>query len=615
LLAWLQEPNIDMQLVVPQLPPDVLVQVLAHVPQQQRLPVCSTVSSSMHAAAVAATRDIKVSFRNKGQSDLNALCAWLSKYDSTQPVQHLNVDVVYRAPGPERRGGYLELALPWQCLSQLQSLRLHQVGLRALHIDSPSSWSSCSKPKEHQGKQTSQLKAAAAAAAAAAPASLGMLTSLTSLQLSDCCIMDCQNSIGWVAEQLATITALQNIKLSDICVERPQFEGIVTESTDSDFTAGIAAFAAVLARQTHLTSLSLGSSSWFDDVVHAVQDGAVLDAIYSLSRLQQLELHDAGPSDEPLLLHQLPSSLTALTLINRSISCPDPSSSSSSSSSLQATALQQLVIDSDDFMPATLVCMPQLRLLTCNWYYNADDPWNMDEWSKWLPSLQQLQHFELTKAKHWGGAASSCAALTASSQLTALLLSDCVLPEGAIQHMFGGGRRLPLLQRLDVGYSDEKEADPNYHPRKLLTPEQCGLLLGHGQVQQLVACCPGLAELSLVAPKKGSMDCSEMQQLLQLTALTKLGVGGEWWDDAKVEEVLLQLTGARRIGACCMSHAACMFNTIRSSMLCHNNSPTVGQGACQLGSNSLRVCLLRISTDVWAWLMCCLLQVSRSCQC
>jgi hypothetical protein len=124
------------------------------------------------------------------------------------------------------------------------------------------------------------------------------------------------------------------------------------------------------------------------------------------------------------------------------------------------------VIDADDFMPATLMCMPQLRLLTCHWYHNADDPWNMDEWSKRLPSLQQLQHFELTKDKHWSGAASSCAEQTASSQLTALVLSDCVLPEDACWHMFGGSRRLPLLQRLDVGYSDEKEADPNYHPRK-----------------------------------------------------------------------------------------------------------------------------------------------------
>jgi hypothetical protein len=63
------------------------------------------------------------------------------------------------------------------------------------------------------------------------------------------------------------------------------------------------------------------------------------------------------------------------------------------------------------------------------------------------------------------------------------------------------------------------------------------------------------------------MDCSEMKQLLQLTALTKLGVGGEWWDDEQVEEVLLQLTGARRIGACCMLCATRMFNMIRSSML------------------------------------------------
>jgi hypothetical protein len=72
LLTWPQEPVNDAQLVMPQLPPGVLVQVLAHVPQQHRLTVCSTVSSSMHAAAVAATRHIKVSFGNKSQQDLEA---------------------------------------------------------------------------------------------------------------------------------------------------------------------------------------------------------------------------------------------------------------------------------------------------------------------------------------------------------------------------------------------------------------------------------------------------------------------------------------------------------------------------------------------------------------
>jgi hypothetical protein len=146
--------------------------------------------------------------------------------------------------------------------------------------------------------------------------------------------------------------------------------------------------------------------------------------------------------------------------------------------------------------------------------------------------------------------------------------------------MFGGSRRLPLLQRLDVGYEDDEEAGSFYHHRgwqRATAAEERGLLLRRGQLQELVACFPGLAELSLVVPMKHSMGCSEMKQLLQLTALTKLGVGGEWWDDSKVKQVLLQLTGKRRNGACnhCRLHfallvtcSACVYAVTGRHLVC-----------------------------------------------
>jgi hypothetical protein len=115
-LILLQEPAKDSQLAMPQLPADVLAQVLAHLPQQHRLIVCSTASSSMQTAAVAATRNIKVTFWNRHSWKLDALREWLSKYDSTHAVQHMDFDVKYKMPGIPKAGGYLDLALPWQRL-------------------------------------------------------------------------------------------------------------------------------------------------------------------------------------------------------------------------------------------------------------------------------------------------------------------------------------------------------------------------------------------------------------------------------------------------------------------------------------------------------------------
>jgi hypothetical protein len=62
---------------------------------------------------------------------------------------------------------------------------------------------------------------------------MGMLTSLTSLHLSDCSILDCRDSVGWLAEQLATMTALQSIQLSEISSRPPWNEDAVAGVSES----------------------------------------------------------------------------------------------------------------------------------------------------------------------------------------------------------------------------------------------------------------------------------------------------------------------------------------------------------------------------------------------
>jgi hypothetical protein len=110
----LQEPNTTKQL--PQLPEDVLARILSHVPLQQRLGSCSLASRAMHAAAVAATDTIQHNTL-KLQYSANALCAWLQQYGS-QALRGLEIDA------PDFMHCYVKLPLPWQCLTQLQHLKL-----------------------------------------------------------------------------------------------------------------------------------------------------------------------------------------------------------------------------------------------------------------------------------------------------------------------------------------------------------------------------------------------------------------------------------------------------------------------------------------------------------
>jgi hypothetical protein len=67
-------------------------------------------------------------------------------------------------------------------------------------------------------------------------------------------------------------------------------------------------------------------------------------------------------------------------------------------------------------------------------------------------------------------------------------------------------------------------------------------VLEPGDVGLLVACCPGLRDLSVVWAG-ADISCSELEQLLQLTALTRLSIGGEGWTDDTASKVLARMTG------------------------------------------------------------------------
>uniref|UniRef100_A0A383VKD8 Uncharacterized protein n=1 Tax=Tetradesmus obliquus TaxID=3088 RepID=A0A383VKD8_TETOB len=183
--------------------------------------------------------------------------------------------------------------------------------------------------------------------------------------------------------------------------------------------------------------------------------------------------------------------------------------------------------------------MLQLRVLELSREPNGDNWWGMSDVVAVLPELLQLQRLDMYGLTGWAAVeaaeeaaaaagtaaaaadaesalaaaaascqqlpAASCAALTASTQLTALCLENCWLPEAAARHMFPASRLLPFLQVLDI------------------TSELSTLWAGSG------------------------VGSGEMGHLKALSKLTKLGVGGCDWNDDAAEEALAQLTGLREL--------------------------------------------------------------------
>jgi hypothetical protein len=64
-----------------------------------------------------------------------------------------------------------------------------------------------------------------------------------------------------------------------------------------------------------------------------------------------------------------------------------------------------------------------------------------------------------------------------------------------------------------------------------------------GEILTLVESCPRLQHLSIVWAS-ADISTNELQQLLQVTALTALHCAGDGWDDAAAEGVLAHMTGA-----------------------------------------------------------------------
>jgi hypothetical protein len=97
-----------------------------------------------------------------------------------------------------------------------------------------------------------------------------------------------------------------------------------------------------------------------------------------------------------------------------------------------------------------------------------------------LPRMQQLTYLNLTDCLSWPQPAHAYAALTASPRLVKLVLRSCHLPSGICEHMFGPGEARLRVQLTHLA---------------LHTSWPINVTLEAGDVDRLVACCPGLRHL------------------------------------------------------------------------------------------------------------------------
>jgi hypothetical protein len=323
--------------------------------------------------------------------------------------------------------------------------------------------------------------------------------------------------------ELAQLSCLQQLRL-DYVSHAPQAPVSSSPSQQSaqdaarDRAALEAALGAALAQLSQLTELQLDLSS-----------NLALAAVSGLTQLQKFDLNWLGPRQNTVQLQLLPSGLVELQL--RGVSRHDDNGDGG-----------QLSVFNP---PAAVLRMPQLQQL------RLDGRWLDVNMERLLNALSQLERMVYMVLREFSGVAPAAnyAALTASPHLKGFELTNCRMAAAAAQHMFPAGRVRPQLQRMRIaGTAQDRWA--NHQADGYL-----GLVLGPGDAAQLVSCCPQLQELGPVMVRQYTAP-QHLQPLVQLSALTRLQIGGAACDDALAEHMLAHLTGEQStLGAGDRAHA------------------------------------------------------------
>jgi hypothetical protein len=244
------------------------------------------------------------------------------------------------------------------------------------------------------------------------------------------------------------------------------------------------------------------------------QEGSTLQPLGSLTRLLQLHLAVRVTEDSPTLAYVDDSVLSSL----QHLTCLE---------------LQGNIAMSSN----SLARMSQLQHLDLSGYVRGAEA-GFAELLSGLQHLTQLTALALcscdmdTEVPYPMSAAFS--ALTASSTLRNLDVSECLLPEGVWEHVFPTGRKLPHLTSMDISHpkdlhedaenasedSPEDSEDPYDDPVE--APD----------AERLVSCCPGLLSLNMLGLKCSTESLTPLQGL---SALQQLYLHIETW--RRVEEL------------------------------------------------------------------------------
>jgi hypothetical protein len=533
---------------VPQLPEELLSQVLRHVDCGHRLRSCSLVCKAWRAAATAATSTVWMWGYMKSSMDRRyaSLMQWLLPHGAavTELILSNDARVSYHPSIP--------VQLPYSNLRQLQ--RLYVNNCKLLELDSNTS--DCSRGaggaaiagEQPQQQQLASNAAESISIRSSAGSSHPSLSSLTSL--TDLCLKDVTYSLSdSLGSCLPALAELQRLQLGPLQLPRqPLATELQQSEAQQELWRGVLHSLPVL---TLLTSLELACEQ-----LPSIPD---FSPFSSMQHLQGLDLLQA-PVRSLDLLQELPAALTRLEL---ALSVDSPLSSRSIPSLPRLTTLQHLIVETENntgFDPGFLGSMQQLRLLSLRGpmvcdsrQYGSGGAAPVSTLLAVMPALSKLESLLIANAAAKvqllpaSEVARYSALLPPSQELTHLELSwisGSMLAPDCGPYVFEAGRHLTKLTQLVIGLpSDIFDWAGSDIAVAEMVPHVGGCF-GPGDVARLVECCPALETLWVPGLVQPGVD---MSPLTALTALTELLVGGEAVDDGVASSVLAKMTGLERL--------------------------------------------------------------------
>ena len=299
--------------------------------------------------------------------------------------------------------------------------------------------------------------------------------------------------------------------------------------------------AAALPLLPGLQHLSMADSDV--DTAQCISVPFLSSVLWELQQLTYLELAACRLQDPDSIQHM--QALTRLQDLRLDLWSAVSVDASMLSASPQLTSLQLHGSQDEDmccrFEAAVLAGRTQLQYLALVDCRIQGGTAGVTQLLSHLQHLQQLTHLAVFCSLQELAPAVAYSALTASSKLQHLNISDCLLPVGVWQHVFDTTRKLPHLRYLNVG-------DVSHPSGPAPAPEG----------SRLVSCCPGLQTLwmeglqystGMLAPLTGlgglerlNLDpmggsTEGLNEVCQLTQLKQLWLWGH-----SEEGLLLRLT-------------------------------------------------------------------------